>query len=249
MPLHTLAWAASITNNVETDLAPVVDDIVAISNAHFMFQRDKFVQWIIFMNVDADHAKIVTPSLRQITTPYIRPVEGNLTPGSRPAVADYRNNPLRLRQLEEIIMQVFQNGAGAAIGAVVAGVSDSTLSPAPAGDTYNLRGTATTAAVANTWTTLAMTWVDVLPMGTYLVIGGEHISATGKAFRLIFEEQSDRPGGVSMSDTENFTHQMFRNGGLGVWGRFNANRMPTIQVLCNTTDNAHEVYLDIIRIA
>lgn len=246
--LHTLAWAASLTNNVETDLAPVVDDIFTIQNAHFQPQKDWQLQWAIFMNVDAARARWVSAALRQVTTPFIRPVEGNLTPGSRPLVADYRSNPLTFKALEEISVLAFQDGAGAANAAIIAGVSEGPLQSVGGGQIYNLRGTATTAAVANVWTSIAVTWQDNLPAGKYVVVGGEHISATGKGFRLIFEDNTYRPGGVSMSDPENGTHPMFRGGGLGVWGSFNSNRMPNVQVLANTTDAVHEVFLDIMRI-
>lgn len=245
---HMLAWAVSQTNNVATDMTPVPDQMFLIQNNHFVPQKDLFVFGACYMNVDAARARWITPSLRQITTPYIRPVEGNLTPGSRPGVADYRLSPLRLKALEEIQVEAFQDGAGAANGCVVAVIGDGPIIPAPMGDPYKMRGTATTAAVANSWTLLAPTWQDALPAGLYACIGFECISATAKAARLIFEEQPWRPGSVSMNDPENFTHPMFVNGGLGVLGRFTANRMPNIEVLCNTTDSSHEFYLDFVKI-
>jgi hypothetical protein len=66
--------------------------------------------------------------------------------------------------------------------------------------------------------------------------------------RLIFEDQIDRPGGIGSSAADLNNEPMFLKGGLGVWGRFNSNRMPNVEFLCNAADTAQEIYLDIIRV-
>lgn len=246
--IHTLAWESNAINAVETDIAPVQDSIFLIQNSHFVPSVDVQIQAACFMSLNAQRARIVTPTLRQVTTPFIRPVNLALTPTSRPLVADYRGNPLHLKGLEEVQVLTLQGGAGAEHSGVVMLVSNGPLTPAPQGDVYTMRGTATTAAVANVWTQLAVTWQDILPAGRYAVIGMETVSATARAARLILNDSAWRPGCLGMSADGNGTHPMFRMGGLGQWGQFYAYAMPNVETLCDTTDATHEIYLDIVRV-
>lgn len=245
---HTLAWFENIAQDAAADIQPVVDDIITIQNNHFLPQRDKDLLWAAFLSADSVTARIITPSLRQITTPYIRPVNPTLLPGNQPNVADYRANPLRLRGLEELQIEAEQTAVGAADVYIVAGVQDSAMIPMPAGDVYSLRGVGTTTVVADAWSTVAITWQDTLPSGNFAVVGLEVFSTTGIAGRLIFEDQVLRPGCIGGLTEEDATHEMFRKGGLGVWGRFQSNRMPIPQFLCTAADTAQIVYLDIIRV-
>lgn len=245
---HTLAWRESITQDAVADIAPVTDDILAIQNTHFLPQRDHDLLWAAFLAEDAVTARIITPSLRQITTPFIRPAEGTLLPSNQPNVADYRANPLRLRGLEEIQIEAEQTAVGAAVVVIVAGIEYGVMAPMPAGDVYTMRGTGTSTAVAGSWTTVDITWQDTLPAGNFAVVGLESLSTTALAARLIFEDQVPRPGCIGGAGEEVGTHDMFRKGGLGIWGRFQSNRMPLVQVLANAADTAQIVYLDLIRV-
>lgn len=245
---HLAAWAKTIAATTETDVTPVVDDIETIQNAHFVLTKDKMMYWLYAGGLLLDKARLITPSYRQITTPFTRPFNLALSPTSRPGIADYRQNPLKFKALEEIQV-MFTNSANTSGHYVAgAGLFTSPPTPAPNGDIYTMQGTATTAAVAATWTTLAMTWQDTLPAGRYAALGLEVVSASGNFARLIFEDQVERPGSVSQIIQGGITHPMFRMGALGIWGTFTGNRMPNVQVLCDTTDNAHNVYLDLMRI-
>ncbi len=245
---HTLAWFENIAQDSALDIQPVVDDIFAIQNNHFLPQRDHDLLYAAFLSQDSVTARIITPSLRQITTPYIRPVNGTLLPGDQPNVADYRKNPLRLRGLEELQIEAEQTAVGAADVYIIAGVEYSPLQPMPSGDIYSLRGVGTTTVTADAWSTVDITWQDTLPTGNYVVVGMEAFGTTCEAARLIFEDQVPRPGGLGGATEEDASHEMFRKGGIGVWGRFDANRMPIPQFLCNAADTAQIIYLDIIRI-
>lgn len=246
---HTLAWRESIADIVENDITPVVDGIWAIQNGHFLPQSNWNLQYITYQAAGVNQARLRTPTFRQITTPFIRPTIGTIVPGNQPNVADYRSNPLVLRGLEEIEYLAAQTTGGAAVVVGIAGLSQGGLVTPPSGDIYTLSATSTTAAVAGAWTQIAMTFQDTLPQGVFAVVGGVSVSATALAFRLVFEDQVWRPGGLGLGLATSSTHPMFQKGGLGIWGRFNSNRMPNIEVLCNAADAAHQVFLDIVRVA
>lgn len=248
MQMHCLSYAAAAAAvTTEQDIAAMTDDLFAISNNHFLPQKDWYLQWACAMGITLARARLITPNFRQISPPQIMPIEVLLTPGARPNVADYRNNPLKIRGLEELQYAVFENAVERA--ACLLGFSDGPLMPMPAGDIYTIRFSSTTAAVAHTWTSIASTPTDTLPAGRFAMVGLSHNSATGKGCRVIFEDSQYRPGSVSMSAPGSATHPMFRMGGLGIWGYFNANRMPIFQVHCNAADAAHEIFVDFVRVA
>lgn len=249
MSFHLVAWRVSAADGTATDMTPVTDPIMTVSNGHFLPQRDMPLLFASFSAASATRARLISPTFRQVTTPWIRPMGVAIVQGVEAHIADYRANPLRVRGLEELQMEGTQTSGGAAIEVATAGLQFSPMALMPGGDVYTLRGTATTTLTAGGWTQVTMTWQDTLPAGQYVVVGMEYVGATAIAARLVFEEQTERPGCVGAGLGTSQQHAMFDKGGLGVWGRFNANRMPNVECLANAADTAEEIFLDIIRIA
>lgn len=245
---HTIAWRLSIADVTATDVTPVPDTLMTISNGHFLPQIDYFVQYAYFGAAGAQRARLITPSFRQTTTPWIRPVQLSIVPLDEPNMADYRGAPLRLRALEEVQLEATQSTGGAAVVAAIAGISKLPMTPAPSGDIFTMRGTGTTTLVAGAWTLATITWQDTLPAGKYACVGFEYIGVTAISARLVFEEQWERPGTLGAGLVSSSGLPIFRKGGLGIWGYFNANRMPNVECLANAADTAEEVYLDLVRV-
>ena len=154
---------------------------------------------------------------------------------------------MQIRGLEVLKLEAFHGNVGAQIAAGMLAVFKR-FTPAPRGTIITMEGVSTTAAVANSWTNLDVTWPDTLPAGNYSCVGMVIQSTTQKFGRLNFEGQTERPGSVGVSALANRTHPMFLNGGMGEWGRFTSTRMPIVQTLCNTTDAAHNVYMQFVRV-
>lgn len=249
MSHHLLAYEEAIGTTANTDLDAITDDIVTIQNSHFFSNVDFNLIWASAMSATLNRARIQAPALRQITPPFIRPVIAAATPPDDNKVADYRDNPFRLPRLEEIAIEASSDIAmGTEQCLALLGVSAG-MRPAPAGNVFTIRGTSTTASVALTWTTLATTWADTLPDGRYAVVGLELIAATSVAARIIFEEQQWRPGCLGVAAVGSRNDQMFRKGGLGLWGTFNSWAMPQIQVLNTAAVAVHTAYMDLVRVA
>jgi len=240
---HICAYSALAAQNVETDLTPVTDTILPIFNGHFFPQDQPQLLFAAAMATSISRARIQTPTLNQITNPFIRGVMGGLVPTSPAQIANYGNNPLPLKAREEIISFGTQTGVGSLRTTVLLGLLFS-QNPIAVGNQYTIRGTSTTAAVANVWTTLAITFQNQLPQGNYAVTGLQHQSANGQAARIIFLGGYYRPGSMSLAALTDYGHPLFRMGALGQWGTFRDNIMPNIEVLCNAADAAHEIYLD-----
>lgn len=246
---HTVAWRLSIADaSVATDITPVTDGIMTIQNGHFLPQKDYSLLYAYFGGAGATRARFITPNWRQLSTPWIRPINLAIVPLDEPNVADYVKYPLRVRGLEEFQLEGYQTSGGAAVVVGVAGLADSPLIPPPQGDEIAMRGTGTTTAVAGSWTNVAVTWQDTLPNGQYAVVGLGAVGVTMIAARLIFEDQVMRPGCLAQSLVSGNSPPLFRQGGLGIWGRFNAYRIPSVEVLCNAADTAQEFYLHLCRV-
>lgn len=247
---HTVAWRVSTADNgAATDITPVQDDQIAISNAHFLPQAQMNMIYAYYGGAVALRARFITPNWRQVSTPWIRPINLAIVPLDEPNVADYSTNPLVIKGLEELQLEGYQGvGGGAAVTVGVAGLATGPISPSPQADIIPMRGTGTTTAVAGSWTSCPITWQDTLPNARFAVMGLEAIGVTCIAARLIFEEGWMRPGCIGQGLTSGNTHPMFRYGRLGVWGTFNAYRLPIVQFLCNAADTAQEVFLHLARI-
>lgn len=241
------AFTESLGNVTNDDLTALNDEIIAISNGHLLPQVDYELIFAAGLGPNTDRIRIVSPSNRQITLPFIRPINVAALPANDPNVADFRDNPFRIKGMEELAVEATTNAVGPSRVTVLLGLSQG-VDPIPRGDVFSFRGTSTTAAVANTWTTITTTFADILPQGNFVCVGGEVFSTNAIAWRAIFENQVMRPGGLGINALANRTHSMFYKGGLGVLGRFRSTRLPIIQVLANAADAVHEVYLDIVRV-
>lgn len=247
MSFHLAAGFVGIANVANTNVPPIADGIMAISNNHWLPQRDYNIVFAHIGAVTLTRARIVSPTNRQITLPFLRPIQALLLPPTNPNVADYRDNPFRVNALEELSVEGTDSAAGPNNCTVLLGLQES-YEPTPRGNIFTLRGTSTTAAVANAWTQIAMTWDDALPAGEYSVVGMSAFATNQLGARLTFENQVVRPGSVGVVAEANRNHDMFLKGGLGQWGRFTSTRMPNVEVLNNGTDAVHTVYLDIVRL-
>jgi hypothetical protein len=245
---HTLAWRESIADATEVDVDPVQDGIWAIQNSHFFPSVNWQLLALYFGAATPTRARIVTPTFRQVTTPFVRPMNTDIVPGNLPGIADYRNNPLTLRPLEEIQLLGTQTTGGAAVVAGVGWVTKTGIQPVPTGDIFTMRGTGATTVVAGSWTQVTVTWADTLPNGRYAIVGGVFQGTTCIAGRFILENQVERPGGLGVSALDLNTSPIFAKGNLGIWGTFDGNRMPNLEVLCNAADTAQELYMDIIKV-
>lgn len=245
--LHLLAWFISIGQTADTDVTPVSDPVFLVQNGHFVPSINVRLMWAAMMSATLNRVRVATPKTRVVTNPYIRPIIEAAVPPSNPAVANWLDAPFSLNALEEIQL-LATSGLGTGnenfTGLALVGTG---VQPVPQGDFYRLRFTSTTAAVANKWSQLSVTWQDTLPAGQYSVVGLEHESAGGQACRLIFNGQQYRPGTLSVTALANRQHDIFYGHRVGVLGNFLQTAMPIPEVLCNSADASHEGYLEVVR--
>jgi len=244
---HCLAWSVDCVTATLTDLTPVPDTIFTVMNAHFLPRRDLKAFWAAAMATNLQRAQIETPTLLQLAPNMIRGIMAGLVPTSPQEMLTLASNPLRLLMTEEITIRGIQNAGANQRITVVMGV-EVTPNPPAFGDMFWLRGTSTSAAVANAWSLLTMVWATTLPQGVYAVVGLAVQSTNAQAARLVFEDSPYRPGSLSTPGLGNIQHPYFKLGSLGQWGTFPSYAMPNIEVLANAADAAHEIYLGLLRL-
>lgn len=245
---HLSAYTlAALGNTADTDIPALTDDVLLIQNSHFVPANNLNIVAAQVMSATLNRVKLVQPTLRQITTPFIRPIVRGAIPVDLAGVADYRQNPLVAYGQEELAMQATSGVAMTERFYGLVWLCPRWEIPAPRAP-FLLRGTSTTAATTGAWTTLTTTWQDTPRSGNYQVTGLLVQSTNAVASRLIFEDQVWRPGAPSITAINNQASYYFLYGNMGVYGRFNAYRPPVVQVLANGADATHEIYLEISRI-
>lgn len=246
---HVVAYHnAALAAVADTDCNAITDLIIPVQNNHFLFQQDMYVQLGVSISATMQRAKLNAADLRQVTNPYLVPVNQAALPANNPNMADYRLNPLKLSKLEEVgLLQTGTSAGEDAYGVLFVSPSP-TIDAVPAGQTFSFRFTSTTAAVKAVWTALSATFQDTLPGGNYGVVGFEIQSTNMIAGRMILPNQMYRPGALGITSLANRGHEAFYKGRLGLWGRFTSTYLPVFEVLCNAADASFEGYIEIVRL-
>lgn len=245
---HLLAWTADVVTATLTDMTPIPDGIIPISNSHFLPGDDYDVFWALSLGTNLQRTRITTPRLRQVSPVFVRPIQPTLI-GSNDVNANWMANmPLRLSREEEIVVESIQNAGVNQQLTTIAAIGRQRV-PVPPGDEYTIRLTSSTAAAANAWTQIAYTLDSQLPQGRYAVIGSEMFSTNGQAHRFTFDNQFVRPGSPSVAAATHRLPYPFYGTDLGVYGYFVTYSLPRIEVLCNGADATHEGYLRVVKVA
>lgn len=245
---HLAAFSASVANGTtNTDVAALSDDILTIQNSHFLLPQDMWLAQVVGMGVGINRHRITSPTLRQITQPQVRPVISGATPPTNPNVMFLHKRPIRVRGGEELAYQATHDDAGAQIQVGLIWLMDR-ADPLPQGDPVTLRGTSTTAATANAWSSITYTLDDQLPAGVYALVSSEVISTNAKAHRWIIDNQFWRPGYLSNTALGNRSPDRQLEGDLGLMGNFRNTSLPRLQVLAGAADASHTVFMRVIRV-
>lgn len=246
---HVVAYLANTNTQVNFDSSPLTDSYLAIQNGHYLPQQPFYLYGGFFLGANLTKVILVTPRSRAIVPPALYPINGSLLPPDRAHCFDRRTNPFTLNAVEEVSLQMTVGGTVNAYNAALMFWGNS-LDPVPPGDIYALHGTSSTAATANAWSQVSVTWDQTLPAGTYAIIGSQHQSTNAWAHRFIFRDptQQLRPGFLSQVSLANITEPSYYYGGWGKLGTFNTYTYPNVEVLCNGADASHDVVMNMIKV-
>lgn len=243
---HTLAFrTTSFETTANTKVNAVSDDQISIRNNNFFLPDRARLLYAFAGSGDLVRSRLVTPTWRVISPIQIRPINGAILPASPPPIGDYRASPMSVPAEQELSMES-TDGTGTTTAVGVVGLQFA-FNAAPAGDVYTIRATSSTAAVAGSWTNVALTFDDDLPPGRYHLLGLNYVATNAIAARALLSGQNWRPGCVGAATATQLQHPMFSKGGLGSWGIFDNTVMPQVEVFNNSTDSTHTLFFDVIR--
>lgn len=241
---HMCANTGSATTAVALDIPPVQDGIMTINNNHFVPRQPLYIGAVQGLCSTLDSLRIVTPTFRQISNPYVRPLGTAVIGSARPmAVMNRLRNPLLVKANEEIEMLGLQSSGGSLRITTMVKLFDSPPQPIGGGNVYCMNGTGTTTQTANAWTQCPITWVDSLPAGNYNCIGAEFWGTNAQAARFTFQNQWMRPGCFGQTTDLLLPWGPDVDGSQGVWGSFTGQTMPLVECLSNAADTAQNIYL------
>lgn len=247
---HLVAWGASVNlAGVSTAIAAVPDPVITTSGNDVRVPAGlPFIMGASSLNgnVGPLTAQITSPSLRAVVNLDIEPIIAALVWGSFPEQLVRPDSPTPVVPNESLNHFANATGGGATEVYGLAWMCDGPQQQVK-GPIYTIRATAAAALAANTWVNSNLTFSQVLPAGSYQVVGMRARGANLVAARLVFVGGTWRPGVPAVNAVGNVDPWYFRNGYLGVWGQFDNTTPPTVDCL-GVTDNAQTIDLDIIKV-
>ncbi len=191
--------------------------------------------------------QLQSPSLRRIFLQDVSPVLNALALLiSDNPFHDLKDNPIPLEVSEKLNVAILGDGT-VDDGTVLVWLADGKPVQA-SGAIRTVRCTIPTTTIVLDWTNQILTFTQTLPAGRYAVVGMRVVAANGIAARLIFIGGSWRPGALVALNAPDKIHPVFRNGGLGIWGEFEFDQPPSVEILCSAATGAAEVWLDLIQV-
>lgn len=243
------------------DQAGIFEPIAAVPDQHVRVVGDDIqiptLSQIVVVAVMAEsaappRARLTSPSLRVLSRPMIAPLNVGAAAAVLPAnphrVVDLRSSPLQLVVGEQLNLEILANPVAAQRQSAIVCLADGPIVPVD-GKIFTVRATSATAAVAGSWTNVALVFDEDLPRGRYQLAGMKALSANMIAARAVFVGGAGwRPGVLGNASVDQLENPLWRIGGMGVFGEFEDIEPPTLDVLAAAADATQEVYLDLIQL-
>jgi len=255
----TLGYSESQDSATLADVASLADNSVTNTGTDKILVP-KFASKLaaaMGIGVSITQARVVAPSLEAFNNVDIGGLNVNAEPLSPTPFMHFFQNPIPLTVNEELGFQAAEDGATVISSGVVWLMDklDPVASIMQNGKVVKLpirsiRGTGTQTLVADAWTSVTVALGQSLKAGRYQAVGLRAISATGVAARYVFQGEpvNHRPGCIAYDTVADIENPIFRAGRLGVWGEFEHNQIPTIEMWARGADTTQEFILDVVKI-
>lgn len=236
-PLHLLAFSGTTAAAAGYQQLPAIQDPV-FSRVGNNFQNPyNLGAWGGYvMSTSIIRARLNTASLRLRGFPQVRPVVAGVAVPTDPNWMDMTEKPIYLRPDEDIEVDV-DVGANAEVATAFLWVTyAASQAPTLNGNVNNIdlrwiRATAAITSLTNLWSgPNAITLEDVIEGGSYNVYGAECYGTATCAFRLWFQNQYWKPGGLGFATVGLRAPLPFYEMRPGLWGNFNTYSLPQLEV-------------------
>jgi hypothetical protein len=249
MGFTAVAWSQSVDAPTLTAINAISDQHVRVVGPDIIVPRGyNQLLFVYAIGPNLTQARLQSPSLRRVLNLDILPLERAAAPDpTQPRWVDISQNPITLDEDEALNLLASEDATGASriSGFVLLGDGERRE---VSGDIYRVRATSTDTAVAFTWSSVSLTFAQSLPAGRYQLVGSQHVSANAIFHRYVFVGGIWRPGAPSRISIAHFNDNLFTGGRFGVWGEFNHNTPPVVEVFCAAADASHTFHLDLIKV-
>jgi len=258
MPFHLAAFSEAVDpagafnalTGVLDSVLSVVGDNVQVPTLNKIIAAAAGVE-----TTAAQQARITAPSRRVLALQRVAPTQGAAAavslPGDPHRVSDWRLTPLQMVTGEQVNFEINSDPAVAQIQWGLIWFADA-LTPPGNGPYFTIRATGATALVAHNWVLVPIVMSENLPRGRYQLVGLRAQSTTLVAARAVFvgtgSQGAWRPGVMGCNTDRHLEDDMFRTGGLGVFGEFEDTDLPSIECLAEAADAAEVFYLDLVQV-
>lgn len=248
MPFHLFGYTQSQDSAVLVPAAALQDQALQINGNDVIIPNDLTnILGAYALGPTPARVSLQSPSLRRMFNQEVEPLDIAAIATDQLLLNWFGFSPLVVDPGEPFEAWMAESGAGASRVTILVWLADTPPQPI-IGDIHSIRVTSTNTAVANAWTNVTLTFNDVLPSGTYALVGAAMQSATIQAFRFVFKGGSWRPGAIGQATLGTRLNPIFRNGALGSWGEFENLTPPSMDVLCNAADAAFAGILDLVQL-
>jgi hypothetical protein len=250
---HLAAFGGAKTDSTANQNVPATATEQALSvssNARYISPKKVKVFAAYAQNDTLASARINAPSLRNLGLPAIYPFN--------PTAAAVAAGPIDYRGDDGVEIQATEEfGVDASNGVSTVDFAEAGLwfrdqiEPIPAGKRFTIEGTATITGVRDAWVNGTITLGQILPFGTYAVIGMYCTGAAITFARLVFPFYSYWRPGCLASPTAGGAEplQIFRHGKVGSWGQFISTSQPTLEIFVTTAGAVSPIVgLDLVAV-
>jgi len=229
---------------------PAVPDAHIRTEGNYIYisSFNKLIGYYSLPGTLGEQVRLSSPSIRRVNPFHVSTFETAVLSTGIIDVAFFPDIALPLDVSEGLECEQYVAAAAEELHTIIFLAADP---PVPVrGGIHSIRFSTDPVRTAGVWSYAEIVLLDPLPVGSYNIVGARLETTTGIAFRIVFVGGGHRPGGICQTDMEDEDVALQRHGGLGVWGTFDHNLTPGIELICSA-DAAKETiygYLDIIPV-
>lgn len=243
MPFTLVAFRKTEANTEGGLLTPIADQHVTVGDNDLTVPALNFLVAALAFGVGISEMQLRSPSLRALILEDIgKNLVAESCAGAVDVLEDRRDNPLELVVSEKLNVYTVHTTNGWAL----IWLADGPITPVT-GDIRTLKCTPKLHGEEDEWTNSALTLTQTLPAGAYQVVGMRAFGTALLAARLVFVGGKWRPGVPAGGDINAVEVPQFRNGRFGVFGEFEFDQPPSVDLLGTGVTSLEEIYLDLIQ--
>jgi len=244
MVFHTVAFHKAAVSATLLPLTPITDTQVSTAGYDLTVpELNQIVACLAFGGAPTQ-VQLQSPSLRRVFLEDIgQAILTEVTTPAQDFLVDRRDSPISLTVSEKLNVATVHTTDGW----ILIWLADGPIAPV-SGEIHTIRATTGHTALPDLWENVALTLAQTLPAGRYAIVGARAFGTNLLAARFVLVGESWRPGVPAGADINAIRTDPFRMGRFGLFGEFEFDSPPSVDLLGTGVTAAEEIYLDLIQV-